>query len=537
MNNIEEYMSNMEKQQFTIENFPLEVNVGTKRMQRDYHNKAIQDRNALIEGLKKQYESDLATLSQKLQQIACDFSPEKPSERIAVLEEKLILLEQILSYSNEYNDVTDKLDLERSIYYMDDQDNSTIKDVNDILLDIIHYFSQAQITLNANDFNYSPFTMQYMNFFFEQMSSDDFNDVMEDKFNEIYWYCPNLFKHLKTNIKYLIRKYDKKLSELYKRKKAVLFQQLNINETNYLDTFLACQNELNVLVAQDPYLNMKKFLNKELIIDDYLANSPLRTRSFQKFLKADDFNSFTPENKEKFYLFIIELGNAIEEVEQYRFFEPLIQDLVAKIEKKDSNPINLSSKWKELKKNEKKRIAKVKQYTRLADSNTSHKKLNKMNTLLKEIEDQIVFLDQLYNEIDVGKLCEICHSNIDEGSTILDAMKLIDSFYDYLANLITSHFHVTKASEIDKYVEMFHRFLNNSNNVIVNKINLFHKNDLELMLGNKCKLFGINLDCEMNENIDALKHDIAVLKQIYYIENSNITFDQIKFICEVQKMS
>lgn len=37
MNNIEEYMSNLEKQQFTIENFPLEVNVGTKRMQRDYH--------------------------------------------------------------------------------------------------------------------------------------------------------------------------------------------------------------------------------------------------------------------------------------------------------------------------------------------------------------------------------------------------------------------------------------------------------------------------------------------------------------------
>ena len=252
----------------------------------------------------------------------------------------------------------------------------------------------------------------------------------------------------------------------------------------------------------------------------------------KQFDKNEDFNSYTPEERNKFFEEILNLRDTLEEVENYRLFESLIKDITEKYKDKDKNKGDFNLKRKNIKKEEKKRIKILKKYNFIKKHKTK-----KINIIINQMQEQIKLLDSLYKELEQARINEKIYTKINEGSTIYDAVLLINSFHGYLKSLIIRELNITNIKEVERLIKQFDEFTYNPSNIVIKKINLFSECNLEYMINNKCKLFNINIDQDaLINNLESIKSDIETICKIYNIETSPISLEDIKFICEVKKI-
>lgn len=535
-NKVSEYLASFEDSRMTIENFPLEINEGTKRMIEKYKNNAIEKRNDTLYSLIEEYRADLDTVREILINKMNQMLPEEPSTDIAIHRNTLDLLKKVIYYNNKYNDVYDKTNFERIIYNIDDIENYDLKESNNILLNIVNKFDNASISLKTDDFNYSPYTREYMKVFLEKKEKDDFDDSMSSLFAELYWTCPNLLTHLKLNIRYLIMANEKKLLNFCENCRKNLFKQSSTDVQNYYQTFSDTRELLDDLIKKDPYLNLHKFVNGDFNIDNYLKSSITRNDVFNKYVIEDDFNDYSIDSKNKFYDEIYNLGNSIIELQNYKLFECVVMDVVDRYKSKDKNKGMYNLKLKQINKLEKERIKKIKKYMSLSKRKENSKQIEQKKTLMMAINKDIEALNTLYTELDDARINEKIATFINDNSSIYDALALAGSFYGYLKSIIIKNFSLTSMKEVNDYMEKYEEFLYNPNVMILKKLNLFNDCDIEFMIIQKCKLFGINIDSNVLENAESILKDIEMILTIRDIESSTLSLEDIKFICEVKKL-
>ncbi len=533
---ISQYLTNFEESKKVLEGFPLEITQGTKRMIEKYHKNAIEKRNEVVSEQVEKYKIDLDTVKSVLIDRMNEMLPEGPSADIDINRNTLKLLKKVINYNNEYNDVYDKTNLEKVICNIDDIENYDLKESNRVLFSIISKLENASINLRPDDFNYSPDTKRYMTVFLEKKDQEDFDDCMNDLFSELYWETPKLLTHLKLNIRYLISINEKKLSEYCKLQRKNLFKQSLTDEYNYQDVYLNSKKILDDLVSKDPYLNLKKFTDGGLNIDDYLVSSMTRNNVFNKYVKDDDFNNYSLEEKDNFYEEINNLKNSITELQTYKLFEIIVHDIIDRYKSKDKNKGIYISKLKQIGKLEKERCKKIKKYNALVKRRENSKVLEKMKTLKASINSDIDVLNGLYIELDDARINEKIFMHINDNSSIYDAFLVAGSFYGYLKSMIIKNFELTSIKEVEELIEKFEDFLYNPNVIILRKINLFSDSDLEFMIIQKCKLFGINIETGIMDNVDSILNDIEMIMLIRNIELSSLSLEDIKFICEVKKL-
>ena len=126
------------------------------------------------------------------------------------------------------------------------------------------------------------YTESYMNCFLDKMNTDNFDEEMSNMFEKIYWNCPNLLTHLKLNVRYLVSKYRKNLTNFCKIKIDNLYKQSETTNSNYLKTYESYKKLLKLEIDSDQYTNITKFVNKQLNIDEYLINSPVRDKKINQ---------------------------------------------------------------------------------------------------------------------------------------------------------------------------------------------------------------------------------------------------------------
>ncbi|MDD3453240.1 MAG: hypothetical protein PHN42_03065 [Bacilli bacterium] len=533
MNNLQSYLEIIEELKNKVDLFPLELFEGTKKMKENYNKQAILDRNDFVMNLIDKYEINLDIIKNQLNQRLTKLLPENKNNALDIINNKLILLRKVIKYNNKINDVEDKTGFNKIIYNMDNLINTDLREVNNTLLYVINKFNMASIKLTIQDFEYSIYTKKYMQSFLQLMNTDSFDSAMSEKFDEIYWNCPNLLVHLRLNVIDLINKYNKKLVEFVKLKQNNLFKQSQTNVNDYEQTYLFERKNYEQMLLRDPYINVNKFINNQLNINDYLINSSIRKNNISKFINFDVFEKFSEQEKSKFYLDIISLGDSICEVECYRYFEPLIKDIIERYKNKEKNKGLYNLKLKEIKKLEKEKNKQVIKYFKLE----SKEKNNKLIKISSDINEKIDILNQLYKDLEDSRINEKIYKYINEESTIYDAIKFISSFYGYLKSLIVKEFKINTNQEINEIIDRFYNFAYDTNNVIINKFNLFSKYDIELLIKNKYQLFNINITKEdLVENISSLKETIKYIKEIYYLESDSISLNDIKLICEIKKI-
>ena len=532
MNNIDEYVLKIDQVKKTIEEVPLEIAKGTKKMKKKYHEVAITERNLFVTNMIASYQQDLAILKETLDAKVDQILPESKSVDIDLYKNKLLLLNKVLKYNNPYNDYNDKTSFEKIIYEMDNIENSNLKEVNSVLLYIINKFDRSFVKLNNNDFSYTVYTKKYMTYFFDNLNSDDFDEIMADKFNEIYWNCPNLLTHLKLNINFLVEKYKARLLEFCTMKRTNLFEQTETNTENYEEVYKETRINYEESIKNDAYTNIYQFINGEVNVNDYLASSSYKKSVISKFT-IEEFSNI--ENHENFYLEVLDLGYTVEEIENYRYFEPIIKDIVNRYNNIAKNKGVTKLKNKQISKLEKLKNKNVSKYNKLDNANNI-KFSNKLNKLSSLINEQITSLNTLYRELEDARINDKIAKFINDESTIYDAALLANSFYGYLKSVIVRDYELETDIEVIEIMEKFYSFVYNPNNVIIKKFVFLDQNDFELLIKNKYKLFDITLNDDFSASIDDLKKNIKFVERLYHLEKNNINLEDIKFVCEVKKI-
>ena len=107
-----------------------------------------------------------------------------------------------------------------------------------------------------------------MNTFFTEIQNINSKNV-KNKFEEIYWKCPDLIIHIELNFRYLYLKDQKNIDKYYENKKNELFKNLNLKPNEIGDKYNSLQKKYEEDVCSDRYLLINSFLNGELSSKDY----------------------------------------------------------------------------------------------------------------------------------------------------------------------------------------------------------------------------------------------------------------------------
>ena len=107
---------------------------------------------------------------------------------------------------NPLNSFKEKLGLDNLLYDIHNYSNFDFEGINNIIQKLNDKFKMCGIKLSKDDFKYNCYVYEYMNMFFEVKG--DYKKLNET-FEKIYWFNPNIIEHIELNFKKLIKKHKK----------------------------------------------------------------------------------------------------------------------------------------------------------------------------------------------------------------------------------------------------------------------------------------------------------------------------------------
>ena len=529
-----ELIEKIEHTKQTIENYPLEISEGTKKMKKEYHERAIENRNAYILNQKKEYSEYLKIIHEILNKRKDDIIPNTDLEIIESKKNEIEKYHKIIRYSENERKTEDKLGYLPIILRIQDKDHIDLEYINIRLNEIIKHLEKHGIKVTEQDFLYTMFTKRYMEVFFNSRTNPDFLKIMKEEFESLYWECPNIITHLRLSLEELLKKYQKELNIYCINKQTEL-----LNEVDNQDIIKLCittKEQIKMLKDGDLKTIIESFLNKERAINDYLNESTIRRNLYNDFIINGDFEILSDSDKKEFYDNIWSLDDVLTELKGYYKFEDIIVNILEKYKTKDSFKGVLSTKLKEIEKQEKEREKINKQYDKILKPKlfSSKKKRNGIGNALKNQIHQII------NQLSIGKeeLIE-CEMNdkilkcLNDDSTLLDVLVLLSSNTAYLKWIIAKNNSDLSNDDIFKIIDDFFDYCY-SNHELLKKITILSDVDIEDIIYDKYRLLNIKLDKELNkDNIENLIAKLNTFRVINNVEMSNISFDEIKMMCEI----
>ena len=530
-----ELIEKIEHTKQTIENYPLEISEGTKKMKKEYHERAIENRNAYILNQKKEYSEYLKIIHEILNKRKDDMIPNTDLEIIESKKNEIEKYHKIIRYSENERKTEDKLGYLPIILRIQDKDHIDLEYINIRLNEIIKHLEKHGIKVTEQDFLYTMFTKRYMEVFFNSRTNPDFLKIMKEEFESLYWECPNIITHLRLSLEELLKKYQKELNIYCINKQTEL-----LNEVDNQDIIKLCittKEQIKMLKDGDLKTIIESFLNKERAINDYLNESTIRRNLYNDFIVNGDFEILSDSDKKEFYDNIWSLDDVLTELKGYYKFEDIIVNILEKYKTKDSFKGVLSTKLKEIEKQEKEREKINKQYDKILKPKlfSSKKKRNGIGNALKNQINQII------NQISIGKeeLIE-CEMNdkilkcLNDDSTLLDVLVLLSSNTAYLKWIIAKNNSDLSNDDIFKIIDEFFDYCY-SNHELLKKITILSDVDIEDIIYDKYRLLNIKLDKEIlnKDNIENLIAKLNTFRVINNVEMSNISFDEIKMMCEI----
>lgn len=523
-----------------INNFPLETETGTKKMKEKFHRNAVKERNAYIEKELTKFKEYQKTTYQELNSYVQANTPEDKSNQYNEEQQNLEELLKILPLTNDKISLEMKLGYAHIFYELSEEAGASLKVINACLLDFIQKMKDAQIELTINNFNYSPFTLSYMTALLTNKGQENFDDLMQESFKSIYWECPEIIMHLKRNLLYLVKKNYQKLKEYNHTLATKVVTEKNLTVNSIENVYQNARNELEIKKAKDEYNNIQLFLNKNKNIDDYIEGSPLRNKSFNHLVIKETYQDLTEEEKEVFDREIINLGKHLQVLKEYYRYESIVKDLIDRFKKKEESKTKYVTKQKEIETEEKTREKLYKEYQKANGIGLfARKNETKQAEIKVKMKEQINKLDKLYQELEELEIDIKIAENLTEGSSIYDALIASLSSYTYIEKVMIEKFKdIDVDFNLSNYVKEYLEFIYNPNADFLRKITVLLDYDIARVISEKYELLGIHLDKEeiSPDSIDSEIQTVNVVTLVNNIKASNMSIDQMKLICDINKI-
>lgn len=523
-----------------IENYPLETETGTKKMKEKFHQKAVKERNAYIEKELEKFKEYQKITYQELDSYIKSAFPENKNEEYQEEERRLSEILKAIPATNDKISLEMNLGFAHIFHQLSTESETLLNNINDCVLDFIEKMQNAKINLTIEDFNYSPFVETYMKTLLENKSQENFDDLMQNVFKEIYWECPEIIMHIKRNLISLVKKHYQKLKEYNKQRVDKWLQEKTLTRQNIETIYQQQMLELQTKKEKDEFRNLQKFLDKNKNVDDYTEGAPLRSKSFNQLVIKETYPELSEEEKNVFDKESINLGRHLNILKEYYRYESIIKDLIERFKKKEEAKTKYDAKEKEIQTEEKVREKLCKDYQKANGIGfLARKNPTKMAELKVKIKEQVNKLDKLYQELEELEIDLKIRENLTEGSSVYDTLITSLSSYTYIEKVMVEKFKDVDADfDLSKYVREYIEFIYNPNADFLHKITALLDYDIAEVISEKYALLGINIakDEITQDTIDTAIATLSVVTLTNNIKSSNMSIEEMKLICDIKKI-
>lgn len=457
----------------------------------------IKNKKIYHENIKSIYDKEIIVLNDihdEIKKRITSYLNVKENTEIPTLNKNINDIKQNLIITNNYASSYEKSGLDILLYNLTHYYKTDLSDIFETIEKVNDIFKSVNIILTAKDFNYSYYSNVFMNIYLNNKSS------LVEKFDEIYWKCPDIITHLALNYKYLYYQNIKIFEDHYNK----------INIDNIISSYQNFISKKDELIIQDKYLLLNDLLNGNKNIKDYEKVPSIINDLFTENLQENQY---------------IDLYNSLIEYKEYNECLPIIKDI--KESKTNSKNLSISIR-KNIIKNEKKLFKENKKII-YSINKANSKKIQYYNNL---INNNINLLKDMYEEYE-NALFLTKVNLLKEEDTIYNILLLACSNYNYLIEF-------TKKNNIDFnyiYNILIHIVYSPYNNLI-NNLFIKDEKDLSLIIIDKYNLYGGKLNKEMltKDNIDNLINNLKLVIDNFYIKKYNITEEKISFIKEGREL-
>lgn len=516
-----------------IDNFELERKSGTKALKKKFHKEAVEGRNAYVREKIDIYEDYKKKVLVELENRCNVLLPLNKNANYEERKEKLKKLQDLLIYTNKFMSNNFKLGFYDLIYAI--KEETSLSELNIILDKFQKSFEVMNITLNIEDFKYTMFTEDYFNTYFETTDQNE----RKKKFEKVYWECPEIVLEIRQNLLTILKKYEKQIKLYIKTREDELTKENEVELKNIEEVYTLSRKSLEEDIENDDYNILRDFLQGKHNIDNYLRDSATRNKIYDSFVVTGSYQDLSVEDKLKFKDNIIDLYNTLKILKKYYKYEFIVTDLVEKYNARANIKTTFQNIEKELDKDNKDKDKLYKEYQKscgkglFAKENIDKQNINKVK--MNELFDKIMTDFTTYDE---AKISMNLDANIKDGSNVHELFNVALSSYSYLDRALKEinkeELNVDIEKEIDDYID----FVYDPNGNFLDGIFVFNKLDITETVSNKYKLLGLNISTEKvsKDGIDSLLNDVSLIYLIQNIENNILSMENIKFICDYNKI-
>ena len=441
------------------------------------------------------------------------------------------------------NTTYEKMDLDKILYNLKHFYKSDLNLINADILECISAFKNCNINLTADDFEYNEFTHKYMTTFFEESKTNINSDKIKDTFEQIYWKCPDIIKHIKLNIEYLYIKNKKEIDRFYKNKRDELIKSFNKKDQEILQTYLGLKEEFFQKYNKDEFVILDKFLNKDFDINRY-TNNEIKSE-YSKIIKSD-IDTLKADEQDIINDNIYKLCNTLYEYKNYLTYAIIISDMKKRNSANEKVVYSIDKDLKEisrleaelLKANNKiKKCSKAEQKFSIFANKDSDSKVEELN---KAVNEKINKLEELYNKLHESILNEQINKMFASNSTIYELLYFVSNHYSYFCKCLSKGQKGDDADEINKEAEFgeLKEFLSNPQfNIIIKNLRVLEDKKIEQIIRDRYFLFNIEIpeDDLKQENLEDFMQSMNKIVMYNNIKNSELSYEDIKFMCELKR--
>ena len=437
----------------------------------------------------------------------------------------------------------EKMELDEILFVLKRFYKNNLELVNDAIVRCLEKFEMVGIILSENDFNYSIHVKEYMKVFLAERRRGEINSPrVKDVFEQIYWKCPDIIMHIELSFRNLYLKNEKIIDKYFEEVQKNNTSKINIDEKEAIENYEYMQRKLTELENADTALILQKFLRGEENIKDYEDANV--NKLYKKFVNGD-YESMDKKQKEEYTDNIFKLQSSLYEYMNYLDFKFIFDDILEIYKSKDKFKSLYNANLKKIKSLEaqvekmNKKTEKLERHKslliRLFCKKNNNLKLEKINV---DVNAKLNEIRDLYRDLEKNKVSNIICTNLNDNSTIYDALLLINPFYSFLVDSIIKKDNEILQEDIKEMVRDFREFIDYPNITILNNIKILEEKDIALMIKDKYNLCNINMTKGdlSDENISNLEASVNKICNYNYLKNSKTNLDDVKFVLQADKI-
>ena len=407
-----------------------------------------------------------------------------------------------------------KMRLDINLFKLKYYYKNNINEVNIAIKTIIKIFKEVGLTLTLDDFNYHKYVKEYMKMVFAKNIDEK---TLYTEFEKIYWACPEIITIIRLNF-YSIYFNNKKQIDAYYTK---TYKEENLNI--YIDKLIKQQKEYDTLTHSDKRFIIDKFLNNELLLNDYTETNI--TKLFNRYLN-DKENEHNYDN-------LLKLLLNLKEYKEFTEYKSILETIVNLYKDKNTYQNLYNNKLKEISKNKSELFSLNK---KLNKKGIFKPKEEKQRELSLKIDTILETLNTEYNELEEISIKDQIYNNIKDDTDLKETLEIISINIKYFYDFYKEEYTNLTIEELIKLINKLKKYLYTNNLNIISNVKIVDNENICQNITDHYSLLNINItESDLEEDIDTTIKNINTIITYYDIQKLNLDINKIEFLVQVQK--